>query len=159
MQLFSDIVGYFNVNIVVRKINRVAIETKIAIKSAVSVKHETDVFNFRITSFIHNMGSDDKSATATEEGTDVNSHAEDELDALSMQLLILSQDLVSKKLELEGLTKQGHLAMAQARNAMGGPHSVSRTQHPDTDLRASIKVVGEECLMKQTDASGTVRYL
>merc|ERR1719357_2091939 len=41
---------------------------------------------------------------------------------------------------------------------MGGPHSVSRTQHPDTDLRASIKVVGEECLMKQTDASGTVRY-
>ena len=49
MQLFPDIVGYFNVNIVVRKINRVAIETKIAIESAVSVKHETDVFNFRIT--------------------------------------------------------------------------------------------------------------
>ena len=105
------------------------------------------------------MGSDDKSATAKEEATDVSSHAEDELDALSMQLLILSQDLVAKKLELEGLTKQGHLAMAQARNAMGGTHSVSQIQHPDTDLRASVKVIGEECLMKQTNTSGTVRYL
>ena len=42
VQILLDILmSRFNM---VRKIDRVAIETKIAIKSTISVKHETDVF-------------------------------------------------------------------------------------------------------------------
>ena len=80
-----------------------------------------------------------------------------ELDALSLQLLTLSQELVTKKLVLEQWTKEGYLAMAQARNAMGGPHSVSQMQYPTTDIEASVTTVSEECVRAPSDTTGSVR--
>lgn len=80
-----------------------------------------------------------------------------ELDALSLQLLTLSQELVTKKLVLEQWTKQGYLAMAQARNAMGGPHSVSQMQYPTTDIEATVTTAREECVRTPSDTTGSVR--
>ena len=80
-----------------------------------------------------------------------------EMDALSLQLLTLSQELVTKKLELETWTKQGYLTMAQARNAMGGPHSVSQVQYPTTDIEATVTTDSEECVRTPSDTTGSVR--
>ena len=49
-----------------------------------------------------------------------------QLDELAVQLLLLSQNLVDTKLLMEKFTKEGYIALAQSRYAMGGPSSVSR---------------------------------
>ena len=48
-----------------------------------------------------------------------------QLDELAVQLLLLSQNLVDTKLLMEKFTKEGYIALAQSRYAMGGPSSVS----------------------------------
>jgi len=87
-----------------------------------------------------------------------NSSFHEEMDALTMQLLTLSQELLTKKLELEQWSKQGYLSMAQARNAMGGPHSVSRLKYPTTDICAGVRTSSQECQRSPSTASGSVRF-
>jgi len=81
--------------------------------------------------------------TVKEDSSD-NEIFHQEMDDLCMKFLELSQDLVTRKLELEGWTKQGVLSMSQARNAMGGPHTVSQMQYPSGDISASVKSVSQE---------------
>merc|ERR1719394_2366814 len=93
------------------------------------------------------------------ETTDMTSESiNNEMDALNLQLLTLSQELITKKLELETWTKQGYLTMAQARNAMGGPHSVSQMQYPTTDIEATVTTDSEECVRQPSETTGSVRF-
>ena len=56
-----------------------------------------------------------------------------ELDCIAMHLLTLSQDLIKAKLDMEEQTKLGFIGLAQSRNAMGGPTSVSQLQFPSEE--------------------------
>ena len=71
----------------------------------------------------------------------------DELDSLSYQLLVLSQDLIQVKLQLEEQSKLGFIGLAQSRKLMGGSNSVSHLQIPSedsTDFIARFKTKKEE---------------
>ena len=82
----------------------------------------------------------------------------EEMDALSMQLVVLSQDLVTKKLEVENWQKQGVLCMAQARNAMGGPSTISQMQYPSEEMTASVRTNSDECVRAKSSVDGNVRF-
>ena len=56
-----------------------------------------------------------------------------QLDELAMQLLLLCQNYIDTKLKLEQFMKEGFITMAQARNSMGGPCTVSALQLPNED--------------------------
>ena len=101
------------------------------------------------------MGNEDQEGTTVETSCDISFH--DEMDALNMQLLNLSQELLTKKLEVEQWSKQGYLSMAQARNAMGGPNSVSRVKYPTTDIYAGVRTSSQECQRAPSTATGSVR--
>ena len=92
--------------------------------------------------------------TLDEDKTDVASQSklETELTGLTLQLLTLGQDLVTAKLRLETLTKQGWLLLAKARYVSTG--GVSVTQVPTTDMVASVRVERSECSVMDN----SVRY-
>ena len=56
-----------------------------------------------------------------------------ELDAVVMHLLTLSQDLIKAKLDMEEQTKLGFIGLAQSRKLMGGASSVSHLQIPSEE--------------------------
>jgi len=74
-----------------------------------------------------------------------------ELNSLVLQLVALSQDLVTAKLRLESGAKSGWLQMAQARYKGGlGPGAISSLQLPsgDQEVLAEKRVNRDECVMK-----------
>ena len=76
-----------------------------------------------------------------------NQEVHDELDSLTYQLLVLSQDLIQVKLQLEEQSKLGFIGLAQSRKLMGGSNSVSHLQIPSedsTDFIARFKTKKEE---------------
>ena len=80
----------------------------------------------------------------------------DELDSLSYQLLVLSQDLIQVKLQLEEQSKLGFIGLAQSRKLMGGSNSVSHLQIPSedsTDFIARFKTKKEEQKCYSGDAT------
>ena len=84
----------------------------------------------------------------------------DQLDELAMELLILCQNYIDTKLQLEKFMKEGYITMAQARNSMGGPTSVSALQLPNEDwedFEAKQKVSLSEC--KRQEINVKFNYL
>ena len=80
----------------------------------------------------------------------------DELDQLAYQLLVLSQDLIQVKLQLEEQSKLGFIGLAQSRKLMGGSNSVSHLQIPSedsTDFIARFKTKKEEQKCYSGDAT------
>ena len=80
----------------------------------------------------------------------------DELDSLSYQLLVLSQDLIQVKLQLEEQSKLGFIGLAQSRKLMGGSNSVSHLQIPSedsADFIARFKTKKEEQKCYSGDAT------
>ena len=79
-----------------------------------------------------------------------------ELDSLAYQLLVLSQDLIQVKLQLEDQSKLGFIGLAQSRKLMGGSNSVSHLQIPSedsTDFIARFKTRKEEQKCYSGDAT------
>ena len=97
--------------------------------------------------FLQRMTQEDAKTGVASQGK-----LEAELTGLTLQLLTLSQDLVTAKLRLETLTKQGWLLLAKARYVSTG--GVSMTQVPTSDMVARVRVERSECSV--TDNS--VRY-
>lgn len=80
----------------------------------------------------------------------------DELDQLAYQLLVLSQDLIQVKLQLEEQSKLGFIGLAQSRKLMGGSNSVSHLQIPSedsTNFIARFKTKKEEQKCYSGDAT------
>ena len=85
-----------------------------------------------------------------------NQQMHDELDSLAYQLLVLSQDLIQVKLQLEDQSKLGFIGLAQSRKLMGGSNSVSHLQIPSedsTDFIARFKTRKEEQKCYSGDAT------
>ena len=85
-----------------------------------------------------------------------NQEVHDELDQLAYQLLVLSQDLIQVKLQLEEQSKLGFIGLAQSRKLMGGSNSVSHLQIPSedsTDFIARFKTKKEEQKCYSGDAT------
>ena len=83
-----------------------------------------------------------------------------QLDELAMQLLLLCQNYIDTKLQLEQFMKEGFITMAQARNSMGGPSTVSALQLPNEDwedFEATKKVSLSEC--KRQEINVKFNYL
>ena len=75
--------------------------------------------------------------------TDLNQ----ELTHLTLQLLSLSQQLVTSKLRLEDVTKTGWMLMAKARFVSpAGGGCISMTQVPGDNLEAGVRVEARECV-------------
>ena len=79
--------------------------------------------------------------------SDGPSDLETELSELSLQLLSLSQDLVTAKLRLESAARAGWILLAKARYVRGG---VSMDQVPagegETEMVARVRLETRECL-------------
>ena len=79
--------------------------------------------------------------------SDRPSDLETELSELSLQLLCLSQDLVTAKLRLESAARAGWILLAKARYVRGG---VSMDQVPagegETEMVARVRLETRECL-------------
>eukprot|EP00088_Acartia_fossae_P040861 TRINITY_DN4259_c1_g1_i2.p1 TRINITY_DN4259_c1_g1~~TRINITY_DN4259_c1_g1_i2.p1 ORF type:complete len:244 (-),score=56.04 TRINITY_DN4259_c1_g1_i2:181-879(-) len=94
------------------------------------------------------------------EQEDPNSDLDEELSDLTVDLLILAQDLVEAKVKLEEVSKNGWMDMAKARYIMGST-AISTLQLPkpeedsDTGIEPSATVSKQECLR---DGSKNVRY-
>ena len=83
-----------------------------------------------------------------------------QLDELALQLLLLCQNYIDTKLQLENFMKEGFITMAQARNSMGGPSTVSALQLPNEDwedFEATKKVTLSEC--KRQEINVKFNYL
>jgi len=70
---------------------------------------------------------------------------ETDLTKLTVQLLSLSQDLISTKLKLENVSKNGWIMMAKTRYVNGGVSSVSVNQVPNDDIVSTIRLHSTEC--------------
>jgi len=77
-----------------------------------------------------------------------------ELDSLVLQMLVLTQDLVTAKLNLESAAKNGWFQLAQARHKSGLGHTgLGRLQLPSEDgekeVTARVTLEREECLKEE----------
>ena len=73
-----------------------------------------------------------------------------ELDELSFQVVILSQNLLETKIMLEKVMKEGYINLAQARYSSG--RSISSLQLPNEDwepFEANAKVMKSECVRQE----------
>ena len=73
-----------------------------------------------------------------------------ELDELSFQVVILSQNLLETKIMLEKVMKEGFINLAQARYSSG--RSISSLQLPNEDwepFEANAKVMKSECVRQE----------
>jgi len=82
-----------------------------------------------------------------------------EMTSLTIQLLSLTQDLVTAKLRMETAAKSGWILLAKARYVTpGGPSSISKLQLPSTDSEKEViatkRILTEECMQGNTK----VRY-
>jgi len=90
---------------------------------------------------------------------EMTSSLEMEMTSLTIQLLTLTQDLVTAKLRMETTAKSGWILLAKARYVSpGGPSSISKLQLPSTDSEREVvatkRVLTEECMQGNTK----VRY-
>lgn len=90
---------------------------------------------------------------------EMTSSLEMEMTSLTIQLLSLTQDLVTAKLRMESTAKTGWMLLAKARYVSpGGPSSISRLQLPSSDsdkeVIATKRILTEECMQGNTK----VRY-
>eukprot|EP00092_Neocalanus_flemingeri_P032282 GFUD01035099.1.p1 GENE.GFUD01035099.1~~GFUD01035099.1.p1 ORF type:complete len:222 (+),score=91.15 GFUD01035099.1:78-743(+) len=92
-------------------------------------------------------------------GEEMTSSLEMEMTSLTIQLLSLTQDLVTTKLRMEASAKTGWILLAKARYVSpGGPSSISKLQLPSIDsekeVTATKRILTEECMQGNTK----VRY-
>lgn len=80
-----------------------------------------------------------------------------ELDHLSLRTLELSQELVSAKLRLENVMKEGFFLLAKARYSIG-VRGVSAMQLPSgkEPFKANVKITSDECV--RTDSGVRFSY-
>ena len=84
--------------------------------------------------------------------SDGPSDLETELSELSLQLLCLSQDLVTAKLRLESAARAGWILLAKARYvSQGGGMTISQVPSSEGDRKmvAAVRVDTRECLQVQ----------